>query len=241
MQRVCEIISPCEHYDYILKCIIVGETSVGKTSILHRMTNQDFPSNPVPTIGIEFGTVFTKLSIDTDENTKNSEVKAKTEDSSIIKLQIWDCAGQVRFRNIVRSYFRQAQIVFFVYDVNDYDTFKHLASWIDAVDEQIGTDNYVGCIIGNKRDLPSMQDELLIKHLCETYPYLEHYSVSAKEDEIGKIYEIIFDCIKNAYDKHKNGKIKMEKPYWKSDKYIKLHDKDAENTNCFGGTGCIVL
>lgn len=230
MKRVCEIVSPCEQYDYILKCIIVGETSVGKTSILHRMTNQDFPSNPAPTIGIEFGTVFTKIT-----HFENEKV-----DESTIKLQIWDCAGQVRFRNIVRSYFRQAQIVFFVYDVNDYDTFKYLHEWIDEVNRQIGTDNYVGCIIGNKKDLPSVQDNLLVKNLCETYPYLEHYIISAKEDDIVRIYEIIFECVKKAYDKHNEGKIKMERPYWKSEKYIKLHDKNGENTNCFGG-GCTLL
>lgn len=257
MQSVCEIVAPCEQYDYILKCIIVGETCVGKTSILHRMTNQDFPTNPTPTIGIEFGTAFAKLShlsqlpqphqshqlpaTEIELNNITDTEKVINEKSTVIKLQIWDCAGQIRFRNIVRSYFRQAQIVFFVYDVNDYNTFKYLSSWIEAVDEQIGTENYVGCIIGNKNDLPNEQDVLLVNNLCETHPYLQYYTISAKEDGIENIHKIIIECIKSAYEKHENGKLKMEKPYWKSDKYIKLHNTDSDNTNCFGASSCNLL
>lgn len=245
----CETCDPMDKHDYLLKCIIVGESGVGKTSILHRMTNQDFIVNQAPTIGIDFGTIHTKINcsnsipltnedIELDETNKVNVVDGIMNDK-VIKVQIWDCAGQVRFRSIVQSYFRQAQVVFFVYDTNDNNSFLHLGSWIDTFNEHIGKENYVGCVIGNKRDLNSETDVSVVEQFCKEND-MKCYFMSAKDDARKIIMGPIEECVSEAYVRHLNGSMKLEIPYWnkdtvdlKSRRKKKQIDEDSGTYNCF--------
>lgn len=241
----CNIVSSKDDYDFILKCIIVGDANVGKTSILHRLTNQGFLFNQTPTIGIDFGTVYTKLS---DSNENNGSENTSIENTSLegtsndkyVKVQLWDCAGQVRFRNIVQSYFRQAQIVFFVYDTNNYESFRNLSDWILTVDKHIGRGNYVGCIIGNKSDL-SLQIELpLIERFCEVNKDFTYYALSAKTDSMKDIIIPLCESVLKSFKRHLNGELTLEKPCWREK--INLHDDDDDVSNikeCIHG--CVIL
>ena len=69
-----------------------------------------------------------------------------------IKLQIWDSAGQERYKALIPSYVRGAAIIFIIYDISDYKTFANLESWINFI-KQINTDESLLILCGNKSDL----------------------------------------------------------------------------------------
>ena len=95
-------------YDHLFKLLLIGDTGVGKSSILLRFTDGTFDENQQSTIGVDF-------------KTKHMEVAGKK-----IKLTIWDTAGQERFRTLTSSYYRGAQGIALVYDVSRRDTFEAL-------------------------------------------------------------------------------------------------------------------
>lgn len=83
-------------YDYMFKSIIVGNSAVGKTNIVLRFTEGSYRANHMSTIGVDF------------------KLKTMEIDQKKIRLQVWDTAGQCRFKNIVKTYFQGASGVLFV-------------------------------------------------------------------------------------------------------------------------------
>ncbi|KAI8899511.1 ras family-domain-containing protein [Globomyces pollinis-pini] len=120
-------------YDYLLKYISVGDSGVGKSCLLLRLTNKEFTPTET-TIGIEFGSTVIDLH------------------DKQIKLQIWDTAGQESFRSISRAYYRGAIGCLLVFDVTRRDTFLHLLSWLEDV-KQHGNDHIKTIVVANKCDL----------------------------------------------------------------------------------------
>ncbi|XP_065172540.1 ras-related protein Rab-18-B-like [Atheta coriaria] len=118
-----------------LKLLIIGESGVGKSSLLLRFTEDNFDPDQTLTIGVDFKTK--KLDID----------------GSIIKLAIWDTAGQERFRTLTPSYYRDAQGAILVYDVNNAASFTKLENWLNELDTYSTRSNIVKMIVGNKIDM----------------------------------------------------------------------------------------
>ena len=110
--------------DYMLKCIIIGDSGVGKSCLLNAYVNNKFELNAAPTIGIELAIL--KFAATNNENV-----------SVVFKIQVWDCAGQKRFNSIVKSYFRNASIILLVYDVTNQDTFRNLQEWHSQITNNI--------------------------------------------------------------------------------------------------------
>lgn len=123
-----------------LKLLVIGASSVGKSSLLLRFTDELFlsPDETSATIGVDF------------------KVKVIERRNRRWKLSIWDTAGQERFRTLTSSYYRGAQGVILVYDITARDTFDSLASWISELDTFAGTGqgarDVVRMIVGNKVD-----------------------------------------------------------------------------------------
>ncbi|GAA6064268.1 hypothetical protein JCM10212_001652 [Sporobolomyces blumeae] len=123
-----------------LKLLVIGASSVGKSSLLLRFTDETFlsPEETSATIGVDF------------------KVKVVERKNRRWKLSIWDTAGQERFRTLTSSYYRGAQGVILVYDITARDTFESLASWIAELDTFAGTGpasrQVVRMIVGNKVD-----------------------------------------------------------------------------------------
>lgn len=123
-------------WHYVLKFIITGDASVGKSSLLVRLTDQRFLANPDPTLGVEFG----------------SKLITIPEENKVVKLQCWDTAGTESFRSITRSYYRGAAGCLLVYDVTSRKSFENARSWLADVREH--ADPHLTCIlVGNKVDL----------------------------------------------------------------------------------------
>jgi Ras-related protein Rab-1A len=125
-----------QEYDYLFKLLLIGNSSVGKSSLLFRFVENVWDDSFVPTIGVDF-----KL--------KTLDVNGKK-----VKLQIWDTAGQERFKNITASYYRGGNGVLVVYDITDRDSFTNLTSWLIEI-EKNANKNVFKLLIGNKNDLES--------------------------------------------------------------------------------------
>ena len=121
-------------YDHLVKLLLVGDSGVGKSSLLMRFVADKF-EEVSPTIGVDF-----KL--------KYVDVHGKK-----LKLTVWDTAGQERFRTLTSSYYRGAQGVIFVYDITSEETFENLRDvWRKEVELYSTIENAVKIVIGNKVD-----------------------------------------------------------------------------------------
>ena len=116
-----------------LKFLFLGDSDVGKTSLLLKYIDNYFPESHLATIGVEF-------------KTKDVECNGYK-----IHLQLWDTAGQERFRSITKSYFRNANGVIFVYDITDKKTFKSVKDWVR--DSEANDTGFKRILLGNKFDL----------------------------------------------------------------------------------------
>ncbi|KAK6589818.1 Ras family SEC4 [Cryptosporidium xiaoi] len=123
-----------DKYDHLVKILLLGDSSVGKSSLLLRFCEKKFGSNYTLTIGIDF-------------ETRIVENRGKR-----YKLQIWDTAGQERFRTITPAYFRSAMGVILVYDITSIESFESLDYWTGILDEYSRSD-LVKVVVGNKLDL----------------------------------------------------------------------------------------
>lgn len=123
-----------DSYDYNYKIILLGDGSVGKSSIIQRYVYEKFSIHTTPTIGVA------------------NTTKVATVDNQKILLNIWDTAGQEKFRSMLNSSFRGCRAAIMVYDITSEITFKNLDYWLEQVKE-IGGDNVKFMLIGNKADL----------------------------------------------------------------------------------------
>ncbi|XP_077554546.1 ras-related protein Rab-18-like [Haemaphysalis longicornis] len=117
-----------------LKILIIGESNVGKSSLLLRFTDDVFDPNLAATIGVDF------------------KVKTVTVDGNKAKLAIWDTAGSERFRTLTPSYYRGAQGAILVYDVCNLSTFQKLDHWLAELETYCTRNNVVKMLVGNKID-----------------------------------------------------------------------------------------
>ena len=124
-----------DNYDYLVKIIIIGDSSVGKSCLLFRMADRSWCLATEPTIGVEF-----------------RAMKAKA-DKYTFKIQMWDTSGQERFRSIVRSYYRQGTGCLLVFDITNYESFRNLESWYQDLKAQSPVQDSCILLIGAKSDL----------------------------------------------------------------------------------------
>jgi len=124
--------------DYLFKVVLVGDSGVGKSNLLSRFTRNDFNMDSKATIGVEFST------------------RALTVEDKNIKAQVWDTAGQEKFRAITSAYYRGAVGALLVYDITRQSTFDHLERWLNELRGHVAK-NCVVMLVGNKCDLEPMR------------------------------------------------------------------------------------
>ncbi|XP_036441505.1 ras and EF-hand domain-containing protein homolog [Colossoma macropomum] len=125
--------------DRLFKIVLVGNSSVGKTSLLRRFCDDCFYPGTSATVGIDYS------------------VKTLTVDNSQVALQMWDTAGQERYRSITKQFFRKADGVVVMYDISNEQTFTAVRSWLASVQEGAGEDIPV-MLLGNKTDLEGQRE-----------------------------------------------------------------------------------
>ncbi|XP_003967247.2 ras and EF-hand domain-containing protein homolog isoform X1 [Takifugu rubripes] len=119
--------------DRLFKVVMVGNSSVGKTSLLRRFCDDSFHPGTSATVGIDYS------------------VKTITVDSSQVALQMWDTAGQERYRSITKQFFRKADGVVVMYDITAEQSFTAIRQWLTSIKESAGEDIPI-MLLGNKTD-----------------------------------------------------------------------------------------
>ncbi|CAG9331981.1 unnamed protein product [Blepharisma stoltei] len=122
-------------YDYLYKIVLIGDSGVGKSNILLRFTRNEFNKESKSTIGVEF-------------SQKNLKIGEKT-----IRIQIWDTAGQDRFRAITSTYYRGAIGALLVYDICNHNSFDHIDRWLKELRDHVDPESVIVMLVGNKCDL----------------------------------------------------------------------------------------
>ena len=122
------------YFDVKYKIMVLGESKVGKTSLIKRFTKDQFGGVYLTTVGMDF-------------QDKIIEIEDKK-----IRLQVWDTAGQERFRNVTKSYFQSSHGLLVVYDITDKESFEKINFWIKNIKEN-APENAKLILVGNKCDL----------------------------------------------------------------------------------------
>ena len=125
-------------YDFLFKLLLIGDSGVGKTSILFRFSDDAFNTSFISTVGIDF------------------KIKTMELNGKIIKLQVWDTAGQEQFKTITTCFYRGAVGVMMVYDITDKKSFDDITNWVRTIQEHANS-NIEKIIIGNKCDMEDMR------------------------------------------------------------------------------------
>ena len=156
-----------------VRIITLGEPDVGKTSIIRRFVNDVFKGDKV-TLGIEFSFKIVEL-----------------EGNRKIKLSVIDTNGQEKYRALPRNYFKKADVVLFVFALNDSGSFEKIGQWIDRFNNNNGNNIKKMFLIGNKSDLVKVIEQKEIDDFANKYG-LTYMETSAKtKNQINELFTII--------------------------------------------------
>ena len=158
--------------DVLFKILLIGDSGVGKTSVIMRYTKKLFNEDYLNSIGVDF-------------KSKDLYIEEKK-----IKLQIWDTAGQERFRTITSSYYRGAHAIAVVFDLTKRQSYDHVKRWMEDINKY-AKENVLKFLVGNKSDL---KDEIQVSYeearALASQMKTTYFSVSAKKNEnINEFFE----------------------------------------------------
>jgi small GTP-binding protein len=122
-------------YSRPVKAIVVGDTVVGKTSVILNHFHGTPAGASLSTVGVDY---------------QKGDIVV---DSQQYQLQVWDTAGQDRFRSISVSYFRRADVILLFFAIDSRDTYNHLTGWADSIDHNKADSSVPVILVGNKADL----------------------------------------------------------------------------------------
>ena len=196
-----------DEYDLLIKALLIGDSNVGKTTIIGKYLDKNFSEKTLNTVGLDLK--YVKLNI--------NDMK--------IKLQLWDTAGQERFRSMTTSYYRAVNVIIIVFDVTSQNSFDHIKEWMNNI-KQFAKLGVMKVIVGNKIDL---NDERIVtynegKNFAESFN-IKYFETSAVTREgIVELFETICkDYSKTNRKKSIDSNIKLDN--------IKSEDND-NNVGC---------
>ncbi|WCJ19236.1 hypothetical protein M5689_001533 [Euphorbia peplus] len=199
-------------YDYSFKILLIGDSGVGKSSIL-----LSFISNSVhdlsPTIGVDF------------------KIKLANICGKRLKLTLWDTAGQERFGTLISSYYRGAHGIILVYDVTRRETFTNLSNtWAKEVELYSTNKDCIKVLVGNKLDKESeravSQEEgraLAEEHKCSFF----ECSAKTRENVVQCFRELMLKILEKP-SLMENGSVQLKQQFLKQKKACQSR----------GGGGC---
>ena len=198
-------------YDEKCQLLVIGDSTVGKTSILARYTNGIFNANYLATIGL-------------DNFTKDEVINNKT-----VRIKIWDTAGAEKFHSLAKGFFRNAQGIMVVYDVTNIETYENVKYWTQSIKTHMGNDidKIVVIIIGNKIDCKEREVNRKEAYIyCSElgYPYFE---TSAKTGE--NINETIHFLVQEVLKKNSHNRTKVINNENGRNNNIKINKHNSES------------
>ncbi|XP_076876216.1 ras-related protein Rab-38b [Brachyhypopomus gauderio] len=156
--------------EHLYKILVIGDLGVGKTSIIKRYVHQTYSANYRATIGVDFA------------------LKVLNWDSETVRLQLWDIAGQERFGNMTRVYYREAVGAFIVFDVTRPATFEAVTKWKEDLDSKLTLANgrsIATVLLANKCDQSRhmlIDSDLKVDQFCRENGFVGWFETSAKEN-----------------------------------------------------------
>ena len=198
------------NYDKTCQLLIIGDSSVGKTSLITRYTNGTFKEEYLATVGLDY-------------YSKEEVINNKT-----INIKWWDTAGQERYKSLTQNYFKNAEGVLLTYDITNSESFDNLKEWISSIKKNMeGKDIFIPVIIiGNKIDMEDSREtskEDAEKFAKENnYKYFET-SAKTGEGVDDAIRELVIQILKQ------NGQIDDQKEARASSVQIKEENIDKKN------------
>ena len=201
-----------EDYDEKIKLMILGDSTVGKSSILSKYCKNEFYEKYISTIGIDFQMKYINI------NNKK------------IKLQIWDTAGQERYRVVTKNYFNTGDGFIIIYDITNRESFNNVTNWVEQITTLAGEG--IKCILfGNKSDLSSQRQVQKEegKELAKKYNF-NFYETSAKdgnnlEEGFNAITMSVMSDIKSVISKRSKSSILKKQ----NNKKINKNENKKEN------------
>lgn len=201
-------------YDYLFKILLIGDSGVGKSSLMRKYINNEYNESYISTIGVDFS------------------IKTLNIDNKKIKIQIWDTAGQERFKTIISSYYRGAHGILVVFDITNKESFQNITNWLQEI-EKYKKDDIEIIIIGTKNDMMYKRevDITSISDFINKYKYT-YIETSAKN---GNNVENAFIKIINQIMKSKNILINStNKPLYNSVLLNNIKKNNSTNSrNCY--------
>ena len=169
--------------DEKIQLIMIGESNVGKTSLIRRYTKNLFNINHLETTGIEY-------------NSREEKINNK-----IIKVKIWDTAGQEIFHSLTKNFYRKADGIIIVFDITNKESFEKIHDWIKSVHDNIDSYREIHIIIvGNKTDLEESR-QVAKEEGAKLSEYFEipYFEASAKNSNGVRTFmmKIIEDIVNN--------------------------------------------
>ena len=195
-----------------IKLVLIGNPGVGKTCISSRYIHQKYMEPEGSTIGASYFQKYLKI------------------DGKKIQLDIWDTAGQEKYRSMGKMFYKDAYIVLFVYDITDHNSFNDLKKvWYEEL-KKTGEKNSVYAVVGNKNDLylnEQVNEDEARKWANEIGAIFG--LVSAKTgDCINALFE---NCVKKYLSPDFEAQINSEKKEKEENKSVKIEKKNSNNNN----------
>ena len=172
-----------DEIDIVFKILLLGDTEVGKSSFLMRYSDNVFVENYIATIGLDY-----KL--------KN----IKLDSGKTIKVQLWDTAGQEKYRTIAKNYFKGSHGILLLYDVTKVNSFENVREWIRDIKEEV-SEKAILFLIGNKIDMEDKRKVSKEKgvELAEEYK-IPFFEASAKSGEnVDEVFKALYKKISEVY------------------------------------------
>ena len=180
-------------YDHIFKIITLGESGIGKTSLITRFAHDIFEENHLASIGFEF------------------LIKVLDIENKIIKIQLWDICGSTRLRIVSSSYYRRTNGAIVAYDISDKWSFDQVKTWIEDVKAYSNTEINI-VIVGTKCDrLDRKVTEEEGKKLADELG-VRYFETSAKTGyNVNEAYNFLIKNIIDNYKDFERKKIELKK------------------------------
>ena len=179
-----------ELYDSSIKVIILGDSYVGKSSLINRLINNKFVELS-STLSIEYHTYIISI----------NDYK--------IRMQLWDTAGQEKYNSIISNYYKGTDVAIFIYSIDKQETFENIQMWFKHLKEN--NEDSLNILIGNKLDMEKEGARVVSYENAENFArdnnffLIREISCKSKEAyEIEDIYEVFDEIGKYFYEKSKD-------------------------------------